>query len=444
MSNFKAVETVYKGYRFRSRLEARWAIFFDSLGIKWEYEPEGIVLSNGKSYLPDFYLINFNCYFEVKRKSIKDTEEGQEAIAKISDGMDQDSWAGIIAFGDLVDDRYIGTRENSVRPTTRAGYKTVQNLMKKESFGKKRIDSVKILDAKEFLIKLQKEDKKSFSSIHTVRGVLRPAFQMAVDDDMIIKNPFDFQMVDVLYNDAVKRKAISPEQERRFLEFVKEDKHFSRYYEGIYILFNTGLRISEFCGLTISDIDFENKRINVDHQLQKGKDENGKYVYYIEKTKTESGKRSLPMSPEVEECFRTIIKNRKPPKIEPSVDGKSGFLYFDKDGNITYALHWEHYFKHILQKYNSIYKVELPTITPHVCRHTYCTKMAKKRVSPKALQYLMGHSEIGVTLDVYTTLTDVDVEEELKEIEARDVNVETDDDYKSDIIKFDDRRRKVD
>lgn len=108
------------------------------------------------------------------------------------------------------------------------------------------------------------------------------------------------------------------------------------------------------------------------------------------------------------------------------------------------ALHWEHYFNNILKKYNSTYKVQLPKITPHVCRHTYCTKMAKKRVSPKALQYLMGHSEIGVTLDVYTTLTDVDVEEELKEIEARDVNVETDDDYKSDIIKFDDRRRKVD
>lgn len=104
MSNFKAVETVYKGYRFRSRLEARWAIFFDSLGIKWEYEPEGIVLSNGKSYLPDFYLINFHCFFEVKRKGLKDTKEGQEAIAKISDGMENDSWAGIIAFGDPVDD----------------------------------------------------------------------------------------------------------------------------------------------------------------------------------------------------------------------------------------------------------------------------------------------------------------------------------------------------
>ena len=89
------------------------------------------------------------------------------------------------------------------------------------------------------------------------------------------------------------------------------------------------------------------------------------------------------MSPEVEECFRTIIKNRKPPKIEPSVDGKSGFLYFDKNGNIAHALHWQHYFKHILEKYNSIYKVELPTITPHVCRHIYCTKMAKKEYLPR-------------------------------------------------------------
>ena len=87
--------------------------------------------------------------------------------------------AGKLTVNELVD-RYIGTRENSVRPTTRAGYKTVQNLMKKESFGKKRIDSVKILDAKEFLIKLQKEDKKSFSSIQTVRGVLRPAFQLGI------------------------------------------------------------------------------------------------------------------------------------------------------------------------------------------------------------------------------------------------------------------------
>jgi len=107
------------------------------------------------------------------------------------------------------------------------------------------------------------------------------------------------------------------------------------------------------------------------------------------------------MTPDVEECFRKIIKDRKPPKPEPLVDGRAGFLYFDKDGSIVYALHWEHYFDHICKKYNSIYRLQMPKVTPHVCRHTYCSNMAKSGMNPKTLQYLMGHSSIGVTLDVY-------------------------------------------
>ena len=66
-----------------------------------------------------------------------------------------------------------------------------------------------------------------------------------------------------LEKDVYKRQAISRAEERKFLRFVKEDPHFCRYYEGIYILFKTGLRISEFCGLTISDIDFKEHTINI-------------------------------------------------------------------------------------------------------------------------------------------------------------------------------------
>lgn len=51
-----AIQTEYKGYRFRSRLEARWAVFFDACGVEWEYEPEGYECSNGVRYLPDFLL----------------------------------------------------------------------------------------------------------------------------------------------------------------------------------------------------------------------------------------------------------------------------------------------------------------------------------------------------------------------------------------------------
>lgn len=104
MEQFTAIQTEYNGYLFRSRLEARWAVFFDALGIEYEYEPEGIVLSEGSLYLPDFYLPDFKCYFEVKRKSIKGTEEEKTVMAKISNGAYTDSWAGIICFGDPMDD----------------------------------------------------------------------------------------------------------------------------------------------------------------------------------------------------------------------------------------------------------------------------------------------------------------------------------------------------
>ena len=294
-------------------------------------------------------------------------------------------------------ERYVSTK-TGVRHTTEVGYRTVMNLLKKDPFGSKKIDTVRKSDAKTWLIKLQKEKGKSYSSIHNIRGVVRPAFKLAYDDDLIPKNPFDFPLVDVVVNDSVKRDALSREDERRFLKFVEEDPHFSQYYEGIYILFNTGLRISEFCGLTISDIDFKKHTINVDHQLQK----KGKIGYYIEETKTESGKREIPMEKDVEDCFKKVIKNRKPPKKEPVIDGYTGFLYFDKNGSVMHALHWEHYFKHIRNKFNGIYKKEIPLVTPHVCRHTYCSKKANSGMNPVVLQYLMGHSDISVTYNVYT------------------------------------------
>lgn len=63
---FRAITTRYKGYNFRSRLEARWAVFFDHLGIRWDYEPEGFELGNGLRYLPDFWLPDAGLWVEVK------------------------------------------------------------------------------------------------------------------------------------------------------------------------------------------------------------------------------------------------------------------------------------------------------------------------------------------------------------------------------------------
>jgi len=140
-------------------------------------------------------------------------------------------------------ERYLSLK-TGVKHNTLANYNFVVNVLKKEEFSHKRVDDVKLSDAKIFLIKLQR-DGRGYSSIHSIRGVLRPAFQMAVDDDLILKNPFGFELGTILVNDSQKREAVSLEDEARFLEFVKNDPHYNRYYDAFYILFKTGLRISD-------------------------------------------------------------------------------------------------------------------------------------------------------------------------------------------------------
>ena len=207
-------------------------------------------------------------------------------------------------------ERYLRTK-TGVEPQTKSNYGFVVNLLKKEEFSGKKIGSIKTSDAKLFLIKLQ-SDGRGYSSVKTVRGVLRPAFQMAVDDDIIVKNPFGFQLAGVVVNDSKTREAITKEQMRKFLKFVHDDNTYCKYYEAVYILFHTGMRIPEFCGLTLKDIDLENRIVNIDHQLQRTS--NMKYV--IQSTKTSAGTRQIPITEDVAYCFRSIIEDRVKPKRE--------------------------------------------------------------------------------------------------------------------------------
>lgn len=184
--------------------------------------------------------------------------------------------------------------KTGVGHNTKAGYKTVINILNREAFGKQRIDKVRLSDAKAWLIKLQQVDGRGYSSIHSIRGVLRPAFQLAVEDDLI-----------------------------------------------------------------------------------------------------------------------RILANRVAPKIEPMVDGYAGFLFLDKNDKPMVALHWEKYLEHIIEKYNKIYRIQMPKVTPHVCRHTFCSNMAKSGMNPKTLKYIMGHSDISVTLNVYTHVQFDDAQAEL-------------------------------
>ena len=304
--------------------------------------------------------------------------------------------AGNVTVLELLE-RYISLKQG-VRNATKVGYKFVLNLVRKEEFGHRRIRDIKISDAKLWLMKLQK-DGRGYSTITSVRGVVKPAFQMAFEEDILPKNPFEFKLCDVIKNDSLKRIALTKEQTDIFMTFIKEDKHFSCYYDEFIVLLETGMRVSELCGLTKQQLDFEKRRIWVDHQLVRKPDG----TYYVEKTKTESGCRFIPMTDNVYKALKNIVAKRKKASREWLIDGYSGFLLMDKNGNPNVAMHIEHHFQWALKKYRKLHPDQpLPKITPHVFRHTFCTNMANAGMDLKSLQYLMGHSDAGVTMNVYT------------------------------------------
>ena len=343
-------------------------------------------------------------------------KDGPCLRAKIADyRQEQKLYAPISPYGCTVLEivkKYVW-QKRGLKKTTQAGLKNILKILENDDFGKRNIKDVKLSDAQIWLIQLAQNGRR-YSTVFGIRGVLRLAFQLAVEEDVINKNPFDFKLSNILKNDSQKRMALTEEQRDDFLNFILTDKWHSKYYDAIYILFHTGMRISEFCGLTLADIDMKEGNININHQLQRLPDG----AYSITSTKTSSGTRIFPMTPDVYVSFFNIIQNRKRQKIEPIIDGYSGFLFFDKKGMPFTTSNWGHIFSSLRKKYNQTHDIPLPPVSPHICRHTYCTSMARTGISPHILQYLMGHYEISTTLDVYTHFNLEDARREMKRIEA--------------------------
>ena len=325
--------------------------------------------------------------------------------------------AGTIDTIELVA-KYINLRQG-VRYSTRVGYQFVSNILKRETFCRKPIRDILASEAKAWMKKLFYEDGYGYNTLTAIKGVVAPAFRMAYEEDVIKRNPFDFDLTVVVPNNAKPRQALTDQQLTDWLNFVKNDTTYRKYYDEFIVLLGTGLRVSEFCGLTLQDIDFDEMRIKVERQLARTR--SGKF--YVEKPKTKNGVRYIPMSPEVCESMRNIVQQRYSGGPEILIDGVVGFLLLDRSHRPKVALHIENELRWCMKKYQKRYpNKKLPKITPHVLRHTFCTNMARNGMAIKNLQYLMGHSDVGTTLNIYTHSRYEDAAKEMLNIRVIDTD----------------------
>ena len=283
----------------------------------------------------------------------------------------------------------------NVRHGTKKGRSYLMDALENDPLGAKSIDSVKLSDAKEWSVRM-KEKGYAYSTINNYKRSLKASFYTAIENDCIRKNPFNFDLKMVLENDSKEKIALTPEQEEKLLQFMQYDKVYKKYRDEVIILLGTGLRISELCGLTTFNIRFKERLINIDHQLLY----DTKIGYYIEPPKTEKGIRQIPMTEEVYQAFKRVLKNRRKP--EPLIiDGYGDFLFLKNNGLPKVACNYEGMLRGLVKKYNKHNDKALPNVTPHTFRHTFCTDMANKGMNPNTLQYIMGHANITMTLGYY-------------------------------------------
>ncbi len=302
-------------------------------------------------------------------------------------------------------------QRSNVKKNTQAGRKYLMDTLKQDKLGSRSIDSIKPSDAKEWAVRM-KEKGYGFKTISNYKRSLKASFYMAIEDDYIRKNPFDFQLSEVIDDDSESRQALSEEQEEQLLSFLQHDTVYQKYYDDVLILLKTGLRISELCGLTAQDLDFENHTLNIDHQLLRNQE-----GYYIETPKTKCGIRKVPMSEEAGKAFQRVLKRKKTGK-GIVIDGYRNFLFLNQKGMPMTACYYTSTLRNIVKKYNKCHDEPLPKITPHILRHTFCTRLAQKNMNPKNLQYIMGHSSIMITLNLYAHASQTGANMEMRSLIA--------------------------
>ena len=257
------------------------------------------------------------------------------------------------------------------------------------------INRIKVSDIKAYLIGLH-DDQYAHGTIAAIFSILKMAFRLAVDDNAIMRDPCNFPLSDILRNETPPVRALSVEQEQALLEFLRQDTVGSRYYDMVVVLLGTGLRISEFAALTIKDIDFKRNLIRVNKQLVRLK---GKVT--ISRPKSRRSKRDIPMTTAVRESLERMVAERKKNPKKQTIDGIDNFLTVSGNGRPRTHCQYADIMRTFMSRYQSQATVPIERCTPHVLRHTCCTRCIAAGMDVKSVQYLMGHANATTTLNIY-------------------------------------------
>ncbi len=354
---------------------------------------KGKELGTGISQLPNgTYIARFvDRYGNRKQRKSKKLQELRQWLADAS-FIDQHSNLDI-ASDMLVDawfEYWIGIKKKTVRPNTVRNYSERYEINIKKVIGKKLLTDVKPIHCQRIFSNMADEGYKS-TTIYQARIALYNMFEFARENDVLVANPCKKSLKSDMGKPSEKKEALTRDVQRKFLEAVVGYSYENQYR----FVLQTGLRTGELIGLKWGDIDFENRTMKIQRTME--------YRYKVGEwrigpPKSKAGYRTIPLTDEAIRILENQREKNKRLKIIP-IEWKDTVFLCRKGTPVKNSTYDTGLFKYCD-------RVGIPRFAMHVLRHTFATRCIEGGMKPKTLQKILGHSNIGITMNLYVHVTE--------------------------------------
>lgn len=357
----------------------------------------GVGISQEKSGL---YSARFVDKFGKRRH--KRFKKLQECRAWIADAMYVDQHSDISMPANMLVDQWfeywIGIKKKTVRPNTVRNYTERYRRNIQPLIGKMVLSDVKPLHCQKIFYDMADQDYRT-STIYQTRITLYNMFEFAKENEVLLNNPCKRSVKSDMGKPSEKKEALTRENHRRFLEYASGQSYENQYR----FVLQTGLRTGELVGLKWEDVDMQAKVIHIRRSMEY---RHSTKEWRIGEPKSKSGYRSIPLTDEA--CAILNNQKKKNQEIKEIASEWNEYVFLCRKGtpikNSTYDT----------ALFKICDKAEIPRFSMHVLRHTFATRCIEGGIKPKTLQMLLGHSNIGITMNLYVHTTE---EEKKKEID---------------------------
>lgn len=385
------------------------------------------LLRTGEVQRPDGYYTYRWTTRDGKRHSVTAStleelrEKEDEIIRDKCDGIQVD--AKNVTLNDMFE--LWSTIKRGLKDNTFQNYRYLYNMFVRLDIGRIRIQTLKRSDMKRYYNMLVEERGLRVSTVESIHTVLHQVLTVAVEDGYMRTNVSDNVLKELKQThniDANHRRALTVPEQDLFLNYLRpENNRYHHWYPVFAVIIGTGMRVGEITGLRWCDIDLEKDIIDVNHTLVYYDHAQDGCYFNIHAPKTEAGKRKIPMLDYVKEAFlmEKQLQEYRGTHCKVTIDGYTDFIFVNRFGSVQHQGTLNRALRRITRDCNDDQlnkgiadPVLLPRFSCHSLRHTFTTRLVEQGINIKVVQDVLGHKDVGTTLNIYT-----DVTKELKQSE---------------------------